>query len=61
MLFGIVRRNTNKNLQADDPESVIVTAARRLDAGKFPITQVGIQFIQVRFINFGKLQGFNSL
>lgn len=31
----------------DDPESVIVTAARRLDAGKFPINQVGIQFIQI--------------
>ncbi|KAG8775847.1 hypothetical protein FRC12_001236 [Ceratobasidium sp. 428] len=32
---------------SDDPESVIVAAARRLDAGNFPITQVGIQFIQV--------------
>ncbi|KAG8823431.1 hypothetical protein FRC17_009338 [Serendipita sp. 399] len=32
---------------SDDPETVIVTAARRLDAGKFPITQVGIQFIQI--------------
>ncbi|CAE7226219.1 unnamed protein product [Rhizoctonia solani] len=31
----------------DDPESVIVTAARRLDAGQFSLTQVGIQFIQV--------------
>ncbi|KAG9094096.1 hypothetical protein FRC07_011358 [Ceratobasidium sp. 392] len=31
----------------DDPESVIIAAARRLDAGKFPLTQVGIQFIQV--------------
>ena len=31
----------------DDPESVIVTAARRLDAGRFPINQVGIQFIQI--------------
>ena len=26
---------------ADDPEEVIVTAARRLDRGNFPITQVG--------------------
>ncbi|KAG8876206.1 hypothetical protein FRC20_002178 [Serendipita sp. 405] len=32
---------------ADDPEPVIVAAARRLDEGKFPITQVGIQFVQI--------------
>ncbi|KAG8680245.1 hypothetical protein FRC09_018375, partial [Ceratobasidium sp. 395] len=32
---------------SDDPESVIITAARRLDAGRFPLAQVGIQFIQV--------------
>ncbi|CUA77907.1 hypothetical protein RSOLAG22IIIB_06860 [Rhizoctonia solani] len=32
---------------SDDPESVIVAAARRLDAGQFPLAQVGIQFIQV--------------
>ncbi|KAJ1308347.1 hypothetical protein OPQ81_004057 [Rhizoctonia solani] len=32
---------------SDDPESVIVAAARRLDAGQFSLTQVGIQFIQV--------------
>ncbi|PVF96352.1 hypothetical protein CPB86DRAFT_787101 [Serendipita vermifera] len=31
----------------DDPETVIVQAARRLDAGKFPLNQVGIQFIQI--------------
>lgn len=31
----------------DDPESVIIAAARRLDAGQFSLTQVGIQFIQV--------------
>ncbi|KAK7033563.1 hypothetical protein VNI00_012787 [Paramarasmius palmivorus] len=31
----------------DDPESVIVQAARRLDARHFPITQVGIQFVQI--------------
>ncbi|KAG8733537.1 hypothetical protein FRC12_018864 [Ceratobasidium sp. 428] len=32
---------------SDDPENVIIEAARRLDAGKFSLTQVGIQFIQV--------------
>ncbi|KAG9119166.1 hypothetical protein FRC07_005965 [Ceratobasidium sp. 392] len=32
---------------SDDPESVIIAAARRLDAGQFPLAQVGIQFIQV--------------
>ncbi|KAG9089352.1 hypothetical protein FRC06_001591 [Ceratobasidium sp. 370] len=32
---------------SDDPKSAIVEAARRLDSGKFPLTQVGIQFIQV--------------
>ncbi|KAG8791068.1 hypothetical protein FRC12_010258 [Ceratobasidium sp. 428] len=31
----------------DDPESVIIAAARRLDAGNFLLSQVGIQFIQV--------------
>ncbi len=31
----------------DDPESVIVQAARRLDEGRFPLSQVGIQFIQI--------------
>jgi len=31
----------------DDPEDVIVTAARRLDRGNFSITQVGIQFVQI--------------
>lgn len=31
----------------DDPESVIVQAARRLDRGYFPLSQVGIQFVQV--------------
>jgi len=31
----------------DDPEDVIVTTARRLDRGNFPITQVGIQFVQI--------------
>lgn len=32
---------------ADDPESVIVTAAKRLDARHFPLSQVGIQFVQI--------------
>ncbi|KAG8775848.1 hypothetical protein FRC12_001237 [Ceratobasidium sp. 428] len=32
---------------SDDPKSVIVAAARRLDTGRFPLTQVGVQFIQV--------------
>lgn len=31
----------------DDPESVIVQAARRLDAKHFPINQLGIQFVQI--------------
>ncbi|KZT42927.1 hypothetical protein SISSUDRAFT_1040804 [Sistotremastrum suecicum HHB10207 ss-3] len=31
----------------DDPESVIVSVARRLDAGNWPLTQVGIQFFQI--------------
>lgn len=31
----------------DDPESVIVAAARRLDAGRFLLSQVGIQFVQI--------------
>ncbi|KAG8678533.1 hypothetical protein FRC09_019757, partial [Ceratobasidium sp. 395] len=31
---------------SDDPESVIIAAARQLDAGRFPLAQVGIQFIQ---------------
>lgn len=31
----------------DDPASVIIAAARRLDAKHFPLTQVGIQFVQI--------------
>ncbi|OXC68791.1 hypothetical protein AYX13_02717 [Cryptococcus neoformans] len=31
----------------DDPESVIVTIARRLDRGQYPLSQVGIQFLQI--------------
>lgn len=34
----------------DDPESVIVACARRLDEGRFPLAQIGIQFVQVRII-----------
>lgn len=31
----------------DDPESVILTTAMRLDRGNFPLAQVGVQFVQV--------------
>lgn len=31
----------------DDPESVIISFARRLDKGDFPLSQVGIQMLQV--------------
>lgn len=31
----------------DDPEPVIVQAAKRLDDGHFPLSQVGIQFVQI--------------
>lgn len=31
----------------DDPESVIVAAAQRLDRGEFPLSQLGIQFVQI--------------
>lgn len=31
----------------DDPESVIVSFAQRLDADKWPLAQVGIQFVQI--------------
>jgi uncharacterized protein YegL len=31
----------------DCPEDVIVSAARRLDEGRFPLSQLGIQFVQV--------------
>lgn len=31
----------------DDPESVIVSFARRLEADKWPLAQVGIQFVQI--------------
>lgn len=32
---------------SDDPESVIVDNAKRLDARHFPLCQVGIQFVQI--------------
>lgn len=32
---------------SDDPESVIVMAAKRLDARHFPLSQVGISFVQI--------------
>ncbi|OAX42055.1 hypothetical protein K503DRAFT_767131 [Rhizopogon vinicolor AM-OR11-026] len=31
----------------DDPESVIVSYAKRLDTDKWPLAQVGIQFVQI--------------
>ncbi|TYJ56240.1 hypothetical protein B9479_003085 [Cryptococcus floricola] len=32
---------------SDDPASVIVAAAKRLDKGEYPLSQVGIQFLQI--------------
>lgn len=32
---------------SDDPESVIVNIAKRLDRGNFPLSQLGIQMLQV--------------
>ncbi|WWC92752.1 uncharacterized protein L201_007711 [Kwoniella dendrophila CBS 6074] len=32
---------------SDDPESVIVTFAKRLDKGEYPLSQIGLQFLQV--------------
>ncbi|KAI0375942.1 hypothetical protein BV20DRAFT_26935 [Pilatotrama ljubarskyi] len=31
----------------DDPAAVIANAAKRLDEGRYPLTQVGIQFVQI--------------
>lgn len=31
----------------DEPEDVIVNAARRLDRGDFPLNQLGVQFVQI--------------
>lgn len=39
------------DLLADDPEPVIVQAARRLDAGHFPITQVCIITVMMNNLN----------
>jgi hypothetical protein len=47
MLYSQRRQNELTAFAADDPEDVIVTTARRLDRGNFPITQVGIQFVQI--------------
>ncbi|WVQ77409.1 hypothetical protein IAR50_007094 [Cryptococcus sp. DSM 104548] len=32
---------------SDDPASVIIAAAKRLDKGEYPLSQVGIQFLQI--------------
>jgi hypothetical protein len=32
---------------ADDPESIIVSMARRLDRCNAPLAQLGLQFVQV--------------
>ncbi|KAJ7584376.1 hypothetical protein C8J56DRAFT_950880, partial [Mycena floridula] len=34
-------------MPSDEPEGVIVAAARRLEIGKFSLAQVGIQFVQI--------------
>ncbi|KAK6908528.1 hypothetical protein L486_01820 [Kwoniella mangroviensis CBS 10435] len=31
----------------DDPESVIISIAKRLDRGEYPLSQVGVQFLQI--------------
>ncbi|WRT69644.1 uncharacterized protein IL334_006633 [Kwoniella shivajii] len=31
----------------DDPESVLISIAKRLDRGEFPLSQVGVQFLQI--------------
>jgi hypothetical protein len=31
----------------DDPESVLIACAKRLDKGDFPLSQVGVQFLQI--------------
>ncbi|KIM57948.1 hypothetical protein SCLCIDRAFT_129376 [Scleroderma citrinum Foug A] len=38
---------TTDGVPSDDPESVIVATARRLDLGHFPLSQIGIQFVQI--------------
>ncbi|KAL7416908.1 hypothetical protein BDY24DRAFT_412392 [Mrakia frigida] len=41
------RHNPFLSTLTDDPESVIVAACKRLDRGNFPLSQLGINFIQV--------------
>ncbi|WWC92750.1 uncharacterized protein L201_007709 [Kwoniella dendrophila CBS 6074] len=31
----------------DDPESVLIACAKRLDRGEYPLSQVGVQFLQI--------------
>ncbi|WVQ96019.1 hypothetical protein IAU59_003119 [Kwoniella sp. CBS 9459] len=31
----------------DDPESVLIACAKRLDKGEYPLSQVGVQFLQI--------------
>lgn len=31
----------------DDPESVLISIARRLDRGDYPLSQVGVQLLQI--------------
>jgi hypothetical protein len=33
--------------RGEEPEALIVDLAKRLDAGRFPLTQLGIQFLQL--------------
>lgn len=41
------RRSLLDLAPTDDPESVLVTIARRLDRGDFPLSQVGVQLLQI--------------
>jgi hypothetical protein len=41
------RIKLTRNDTADDPEEVIINAARRLDARNYSLSQVGIQFVQI--------------
>lgn len=45
----IVQRRYDSTLPAptDDPESVIISIARRLDRGDYPLSQVGVQLLQI--------------
>jgi hypothetical protein len=47
VLLPLIHCLTRRSSLADDPESVIITAARRLDARNFPLSQLGIQFVQI--------------